>query len=95
MNSLFNLPNPINLFLILVLSGSALFVVVMMTSYVKTVIIMYILRNALGLQAAPPSFALNGIAILITCFIMAPIFVNAINVAGTINVEKDPRLLVS
>lgn len=57
-----------------VLTGIALmpFAVMMLTSYLKVVIVLSLLRNALGVQQAPPNQVLNGIAILVTIYVMFP-----------------------
>jgi len=49
------------------------FVAVMATSFVKLVVVMHLLRNALGIQQIPPNLALNGLAIILTIYIMAPV----------------------
>lgn len=49
------------------------FVAVIATSYIKLVVVMHILRNALGIQQIPPNLALNGLAIILTLFIIAPL----------------------
>lgn len=50
------------------------FAFVTMTSFVKLSTIMLILRNALGTQQAPPNLVIYGIALMLTCYIMAPVF---------------------
>ncbi len=47
---------------------------VTMTSYTKIVVVLNIVRNALGVQQTPPNMALNGLAVIMTLYIMAPIF---------------------
>jgi type III secretion protein R len=49
------------------------FVAMVATSYAKIVVVLGLLRNALGVQQVPPNMVLNGIAILVTAYIMAPI----------------------
>lgn len=68
-----SLPNPI--ILLAALGGMSVlpFVAIMVSSFIKIVVVMYILRNALGLQQVPPNLAVNGLAILLSIFIMAPI----------------------
>lgn len=59
--------------LVYVLGMSLLpFVAVMASSYIKLVVVMHLLRNALGIQQIPPNLALNGLAIILTAYIMAP-----------------------
>ena len=48
------------------------FMVMMLSSYMKVVIVLSLLRNALGVQQAPPNQVLNGIAIIITIYVMFP-----------------------
>lgn len=57
-----------------VLAGVAVlpFAVMLLTSYVKVVIVLSLLRNALGVQQSPPNQVLNGIALLVTLYVMAP-----------------------
>ncbi len=65
--------NPISL--IMGLAGLALlpFIAVMVTSFVKLVVVFSLLRNAMGIQQIPPNMVMNSLAILLTLFIMAPV----------------------
>ena len=65
--------NPVNLILFFTALAIIPFVVIMMTSFVKLVVVLFLLRNALGVQQAPPNIALNGLALILTCYIMAPV----------------------
>ena len=47
---------------------------IMMTSFVRTIIILSFTRNALGIQQTPPNMVLIGIALFLTIFIMRPVF---------------------
>jgi type III secretion protein R len=67
------LPEPITLVALIVAFGVAPFVALMITSYTKLVIVFGLLRTALGLQQTPPNMVLNGIAIILTIYIMAPV----------------------
>ncbi len=49
-------------------------IVIMMTSFTRTVIILSFLRNALGIQQTPPNMVLVGISLFLTLFIMDPVF---------------------
>lgn len=53
---------------------------IMMTSFTRTIIILSFLRNALGIQQTPPNMVLIGISIFLTLFIMDPVI-------GEINTE--------
>ena len=57
-----------------VLAGLAIlpWVIMMLTSYIKIVVVISLLRNALGVQQAPPNQVVNGIALLLTFYIMFP-----------------------
>ncbi len=46
---------------------------VMVSSFSRTVIILSFLRNAMGVQQTPPNMVLIGIAIFLTLFIMDPV----------------------
>ena len=45
----------------------------MTTSYVKIVVVLLLVRNALGVQQIPPQMVINGLAMILTVFIMAPV----------------------
>jgi len=49
-------------------------ILVMMTSFTRIVIVMGILRQAIGLQAAPSNQIVIGIGLFMTIFIMTPVF---------------------
>lgn len=71
------------------------FAVMLLTSYVKVVVVLSLLRNALGVQQAPPNPVLNGIALLMAVYVMAPT-VLAMYKAGEESLkEKAPQELFS
>lgn len=47
--------------------------VIMMTSFTRTIIILSFLRNAMGIQQTPPNMVLVGISLFLTLFIMDPV----------------------
>jgi type III secretion protein R len=49
------------------------FVAVMVTSFTKMVVTLSLLRNALGLQQVPPNIVLNGLALILTLYVMYPV----------------------
>lgn len=61
--------------LIVVLGGLSLlpFIAIMLTSYVKLVVVFNLLRSAMGLSGVPSNMVLNGFAIILTVFIMSPV----------------------
>lgn len=48
------------------------FAVMLLTSYIKIVIVLSLLRNALGVQQSPPNQVISGIALLMTIYVMFP-----------------------
>lgn len=48
-------------------------ILIMMTSFMRTVIILSFLRTAMGVQQTPPNMVLAGIAVFLTLFIMDPV----------------------
>jgi len=49
-------------------------ILMMTTSFMRTVIVLSFLRSALGLQQTPPNQVLISLALFLTLFIMAPVF---------------------
>ena len=70
--------NPIYLMLGLAVLGLAPFMLMLVTSYVKIVVVTSLIRNALGVQQIPPAMVMNGLAIILTVFIMAPAFTDTL-----------------
>ncbi|MGB2680520.1 MAG: type III secretion system export apparatus subunit SctR [Candidatus Competibacter sp.] len=68
-----NLPDPFVLIASLALLSLAPFIAIMTTSFVKIVVVMFLVRNALGVQQIPPNMAVNGLAIILSIYIMAPV----------------------
>ena len=52
------------------------FVAVMVTSFTKIVVVLSLLRNALGLQQVPPNVVLNGLAIILSIYVMYPVLLD-------------------
>jgi type III secretion protein R len=67
------LPNPVALIVLMVALAMLPFLAVLVTSYVKLVVVLGLIRNALGVQSIPPNMALNAIAIILTAYIMQPV----------------------
>ncbi len=63
---------------IVVIVGLALapFVAVMVTSFTKIVVVLSLLRNALGLQQVPPNVVINGLAIVLSIYVMYPVILD-------------------
>jgi type III secretion protein R len=72
-----NVPDLITLMTVLLAVGLAPFAAVLVTSFTKIVIVLSLLRAALGVQQTPPNLVLNGIALILTAYIMAPVGMDA------------------
>lgn len=48
-------------------------ILIMMTSFTRIIIVLSLLRNAIGLQQTPPNQVLIGLALFLTLFIMSPV----------------------
>ena len=49
------------------------FFAVMVTSFTKLVVVLSLLRNALGLPQTPPNVVINGLALILTIYVMMPV----------------------
>lgn len=63
----------------LIIQGAALammsmlpFIIMILSSFVKIVVVLSLLRNALGVQQAPPNQVINGVAFLLSLYVMFP-----------------------
>lgn len=88
-------PNMITM--VSVLAGVALlpFAIMLLTSFVKIIIVLSLLRNALGVQQSPPNQALNGIALLMTIYVMFPTGLAMYNSAKEYIQHEVPKELFS
>lgn len=64
--------HPLGMLVLLGLVSLLPLVAITTTSYLKISVVLVLLRNALGVQQAPPTIALNAIALAATMFVMAP-----------------------
>ncbi|HUL64393.1 MAG TPA: type III secretion system export apparatus subunit SctR [Burkholderiaceae bacterium] len=65
--------SPSSALLTIVILALAPFVAVMVTSFTKLVVVLSLLRNALGLQQVPPNVVLNGLALVLSIYVMYPV----------------------
>lgn len=65
--------DPISLIFILVALSLAPFLAILVTSYLKIVVVLSLIRNALGIQQIPPNMVINGLAMILTVYIMTPV----------------------
>ena len=71
-----------------ILLALAPFVAVMVTSFTKIVVVLSLLRNALGLQQSPPNVVLNGLALILTIYVMYPVGQEMMRVAPELPAEQ-------
>ncbi|MDG5977691.1 type III secretion system protein YscR [Hydrogenophaga taeniospiralis CCUG 15921] len=69
--------DPISLFLVLAAMAVLPFAAMVVTSYTKIAVVLGLLRNAIGVQQVPPNMVLNGVAMIVSCYVMAPVLMEA------------------
>jgi flagellar biosynthetic protein FliP len=67
----------IQLVMLLTVISLAPSILIMVTSFMRIIIVLSFLRSALGLQQTPPNQVLISLALFLTAFIMAPVFEQA------------------
>ena len=72
------------------------FIIMILTSFMKIVIVLSLLRSALGVQQAPPNQIINGVGFMLSLFIMYPTGIKMYEAANkTIYETKAPESLLS
>ncbi|MCE5318595.1 MAG: type III secretion system export apparatus subunit SctR, partial [Parachlamydia sp.] len=72
------------------------FIVMILTSFLKIVIVLSLLRNALGVQQAPPNQIINGVAFMLSLFIMYPTALKMYDASEKVISEtKAPESIIS
>ena len=61
--------------LVLTLLSLAPFLLIMVTSFTRIIVVLHFVRTALGTQTSPPNQVMVGLALFLTLFIMSPVFV--------------------
>ena len=87
---------PSSALLTVILLALAPFVIVMVTSFAKIVVVLSLLRNALGVQQIPPNVVLNGLAMILTIYVMYPVGQDMLEASGGIDggvLEDTERLI--
>jgi type III secretion protein R len=77
------MPNFSGLLTVVLALGLLSFVAVAMTSFIKISVVLFLLRNALGIQQTPPNLVLYCIALLLSSYIMAPVIKAAYEAASS------------
>ncbi len=81
--------SPMNLVIIMVLLGLLPFALTLATSYIKVIVVTFLIRNALGVQQVPPSMVLSGLAMILSVFIMAPVGYDSYKLLQNENLEAN------
>lgn len=66
-------PNLIGIIVVVASLGLLPLAVVTMTSFLKLAVVLFLIRNALGVQQTPPNLVLYGIALVLTVYITTPL----------------------
>ncbi|MEM8797495.1 MAG: EscR/YscR/HrcR family type III secretion system export apparatus protein, partial [Pseudomonadota bacterium] len=84
--------------------GLVTFIVITTTAFVKVSVVLFLVRNALGIQQTPPNVALYGIALSLTFYVSAPVvsqiqqklddptiqYETASDIMAAVNIAKGP-----
>lgn len=73
--------NPFALIILFVGMSLLPFIAMIATSYLNIVIVMSLIRNALGIQSIPPNMVINALAMILTFYIMAPVLSESWDIA--------------
>jgi flagellar biosynthetic protein FliP len=65
---------PLAIVLLLTIVALAPAMLILLTSFTRTVIVLGLTRNALNLQGVPPNQVLIGLSLFLTLFVMGPVF---------------------
>ncbi|MBY0443579.1 MAG: EscR/YscR/HrcR family type III secretion system export apparatus protein [Burkholderiales bacterium] len=79
--------NDISMIALLAFSTLLPFLIASGTCYIKFSIVFVMVRNALGLQQVPSNMTLNGIALLLSMFVMTPVMKDAYEVYRDDNIN--------
>ncbi len=72
------------------------FMIMILSSFVKIVVVLSLLRNALGVQQSPPNQVINGVAFLLSLYVMFPTGVKMYDAAqGVMTGNQIPKELFS
>ena len=72
-------PSTVGLIIFMAALGLLPFIIVTMTAFLKISVVMFIIRNAIGLQQTPPTLVLYSIALILTVFVSLPLMEDVSN----------------
>lgn len=78
----------VQLVLLMTVLSLAPSILIMMTSFIRIVVVLSLLRTAIGAQQSPPNPVIMSLALFLTAFVMAPTFTEAYN-AGIAPLMKE------
>lgn len=91
-----NLPGLPIFVVILFVVGLAGVMLIVMTAFLKLVVVLHLVKSALGLHEVPPNMAINALALILTLYIMAPVGIEIQQNFKSYNVDisnlKDPKV---
>jgi type III secretion protein R len=67
------------------------YVAVMVTAFTKLVVVFSLLRNALGLQQTPPNVVMNGLALILSVYVMYPVGLEMADAARPALTQPSPK----
>ena len=76
---------PSSALITVVVLALAPYAAVMVTSFTKIVVVLSLLRNAMGLQQVPPNVVLNGLALVLSVYVMFPVGQQMMDRASGVN----------
>lgn len=80
---------------VLVLLSLMPFIVMILTSFLKIVVVLSLLRSALGVQQAPPNQVINGVAFMLSLYVMYPTALKMYDAAQSEINKSTPQELFS
>ncbi len=89
--------NPSMVTKVAVIAGLSLlpYAIMLLTSFTKIVVVLSLLRQALGVQQTPPNQVLNGIALLVSIYVMFPTGLKMYQAAQGVMAQNPPQEVFS
>jgi type III secretion protein R len=92
----FKPPSLISQATVLALLSLLPFIIMILTPFMKIVIVLSLLRSALGAQQAPPNQILNGVSLMLSLFIMYPVGLQMYEASqSAVSTLKTPESVIS
>src|SRR5262249_9681967 len=92
----FRRPSLITQAAVLALLSLLPFIVMILSSFMKIVVVLSLLRSALGVQQSPPNQVINGVAFLLSIYVMYPTGLKMYDAAMTVvNQKAAPESLLA